>query len=542
MKKMLVTCALPYANGPIHIGHLVEYIQADIWVRFQKMLGKEARFFCADDTHGTPIMIAARTGGVEPEEIIARWSREHQEDFAGFQIQFDNYYSTHSEENLQLVNEIYRRAREGGHVFEKEVEQAYCENEEIFLPDRYLRGTCPNCGAADQYGDVCEVCARTYSVRELIDARCAQCGSKASFRKSSHLFFRLADFEEKLQDWVSSGHLQKEVSNKLQEWFGTGLKDWDISRDAPYFGFEIPDHPGQYFYVWVDAPVGYMAATLNWCTSNGADFDDYWRSQESEVYHFIGKDIIYFHSLFWPALLMASGFRTPTAIYVHGFLTVNGAKMSKSRGTFITAREYLKHLDPQYLRYYYACKLSAGIDDIDLSHEDFLNRVNSELVGKIANIPSRSLAILHKHCSGRLGRLDSEGKSLLQSVSASSKRIADFYNAREYARAIRLINEMADRINGYFQSREPWLAENRTSGSTLVTCTAALNAFKVVATYLKPILPEFAASTAGFLGLSELSWEQIANPFEECPVQPYTRLVNRLSPQELDKLREQKTD
>jgi methionyl-tRNA synthetase len=529
MEKILATSALPYANGPIHIGHLVEYIQADIWVRYWRLKGRDAIYICADDTHGTPIMMRARDEGLEPEELIRRVWHEHRRDFAGFQIQFDNYYTTHSPENRELCSEVFRSLQQQGHIVEREIEQAYCDFDHMFLPDRYIRGTCPNCGAEDQYGDSCEVCSTTYSARELKDAYCSECGAPPTWRESVHLFFRLSDFTDRLREWLSAGHVQTEVANKLQEWFESGLHDWDISRDAPYFGFEIPDHPGKYFYVWLDAPVGYMASTMDWCSRSGADFAAYWRrDDETRVYHFIGKDIIYFHALFWPAMLMGSGFRTPTNVFVHGFLTVDGEKMSKSRGTFINAETYLQHLDPQYLRYYYATKLGPGIVDIDLSLDDFINRVNADLVNKIANIPSRVLAILHKHCDGSLSALDESGRALVTQMREQCDGIAQLYEDREFARVTRTLSELANRINDYLQVQKPWKIVTTDVAAAATICTGALNAFKVLAILIQPILPEFNQKLASIFELPSLTWANLDEILENRTVRSYEHLVQRV--------------
>jgi methionyl-tRNA synthetase len=528
MTKLLVTSALPYANGAIHLGHLVEYIQTDIWVRYWKLRGRDVVYFCADDTHGTPVMMRARDEGIAPEQLIARIEQEHRRDFAGFQIQFDNYYSTHSQENRQLSIEIYQALRRNGHIVERAIEQAYCETDRMFLPDRYIRGTCPNCHSEDQYGDACEVCSSTYNPRDLLNPYCTQCGSAPTWRQSTHLFFRLADFTDRLKAWLHGGHVQEEVANKLSEWFQAGLQDWDISRDAPYFGFEIPDQPGKYFYVWLDAPIGYMASCLNWCRRHGADFDAYWRREETEVYHFIGKDIIYFHALFWPATLMGSGFRTPTRLCVHGFLTVNGEKMSKSRGTFINAETYLRHLDPQYLRYYYASKLNARVEDVDLSLDDFVNRVNAELVNNFANIPSRILGILHQSCDGRLTALDEGGTALVARVRGQCNAVAQLYEGREFHQVTRLLSDLAGEINTYLQEHKPWKLVKEDVNRAATVCTGALNAFKIVATLLQPILPEFARKMASMLDVPALTWAGLDEVLEKRPVRPYERLVDRL--------------
>jgi methionyl-tRNA synthetase len=539
MKKLLVTSGLPYANGPIHIGHLVEYLQTDIWVRYWRLRGRDVVYFCADDTHGTPIMMRAWNEKTTPEELIERMEREHRRDFAEFGIEFDHYYSTHSPENRELSEEIYQALRDNGHLVTREIEQAYCPRDEMFLPDRYIRGRCPSCGAADQYGDACEVCSRTYSPRDLVDPYCARCGAVPEWRRSEHIFFRLGEFTDALKAWVHSGRVQPEMANKLDEWFEAGLQDWDISRDAPYFGFEIPDRPGKYFYVWLDAPVGYMATTLSWCRQHGADFDEYWRRDDtSDVVHFIGKDIVYFHALFWPATLLGAGFRTPTELAVHGFLTVNGEKMSKSRGTFINAATYLRFLDPQYLRYYYAAKLTARVEDVDLNFDDFVQRVNSDLVHKLANIPSRTLAILHKSHGGRLGRLTADGRALVDVVRARCGEVGDLFERRELAQAVRVITELAGEINVHLQEREPWKVVKEDPAAAAATCTAALNGFRILATLLQPILPGFAATTARMLGLSALTWEGLDEVLEDRPVGAYERLAERVPPEKIQALLE----
>lgn len=539
MKKLLVTSALPYANGPIHLGHLVEYIQTDIWVRYWRLRGRDVVYFCADDTHGTPIMMRAWNENVTPEELIERMEVEHRRDFAAFGVEFDHYYSTHSPENQELSVEIYRALQENGHIVTRDIEQAYCPRDEMFLPDRYIRGRCPNCGSPDQYGDSCEVCSRTYAPRDLVEPYCARCGAVPEWRKSTHLFFRLSHFTAVLKDWVRSGKVQPEIANKLDEWFEEGLQDWDISRDAPYFGFEIPDWPGKYFYVWLDAPVGYMATTLSWCRRHGVDFDEYWRREDiADVVHFIGKDIVYFHALFWPATLIGARFRTPTELAVHGFLTVNGEKMSKSRGTFINAATYLQFLEPQDLRYYYAAKLNSRVEDVDLSFDDFIQRVNSDLVHKLANIPSRTLAILHKSHGGRLGRLTEEGHALIRAVRARCEEVGDLYVRRELSQAVRLITELAGDINLHLQEREPWKLVKEDPAAAAAVCTAALNGFRLLATLLQPILPGFAITTARMLGLSSLTWEGMDEILEERVVGPYERLAERVSPEKVQALLE----
>jgi len=532
-RRMLVTAALPYANGSIHLGHLVEYIQTDIWVRFQKMRGQDCIYCCADDTHGTPIMIRARQEGIEPEKLIARMHEEHMRDFAGFDVAFDNYYSTHSPENRQFSELIYTRLKEAGHIETRDVEQAYCQQDRMFLPDRFIRGTCPRCGAADQYGDSCDACGATYSAVELKDARCSVCGKPPVRKSSKHYFFKLGDFAEPLQKWLSQGHVHEQVKNKLQEWFGQGLRDWDISRDAPYFGFLIPGEEAKYFYVWLDAPIGYMASTMNYCQRTGRDFDSYWKDPQAEVHHFIGKDITYFHALFWPAMLMGAGFRTPTQLAIHGFLTVNGEKMRKSRGTFITAAMYLKHLDPQFLRYYYACKLGPGTEDIDLSVEDFVSRVNSDLAGNVANLASRSISMLSGKLGGKLGTMNAEGRKLLETLSGAAEEVAQEYESRNYASAIRRILRLADDVNRYIDERKPWSAVKTNPEDARQTLTAVINAVRVLAIYLKPVLPRFAEKIEGMLKVSPLRWESAGEILENRDINGYNRLIERV---ELEKV------
>ncbi|PPD03509.1 MAG: methionine--tRNA ligase [Methylobacter sp.] len=507
-RKILVTSALPYANGPIHLGHLVEYIQTDIWVRFQKQRGHECRYVCADDTHGTPIMLKADRDGITPEQLIAQVGAEHLADFTGFGIAFDNYYSTHSAENQTLSNLIYTRLRDGGHITRRTITQAYDPVKNMFLPDRFIKGDCPKCGAKDQYGDSCEVCGATYSPTDLKNAVSVVSGAKPVEKDSEHYFFNLANFAGLLQEWTKAGHLQPEVTNKLDEWLENGLQEWDISRDAPYFGFEIPDAPGKYFYVWLDAPVGYMASFKNLCDKTGPDFDSYWQhGSDAELYHFIGKDIIYFHALFWPAMLSGAGFRTPTAIFAHGFLTVNGEKMSKSRGTFIKAGTYLEHLNPEYLRYYFAAKLGSGVDDIDLNFDDFSQRVNSDLVGKVVNIASRCSGFIHKRFAGQLADSCAE-PGLFNDFIAASATLAGFYETREYGKAMREIMALADKANQYIDDKKPWLmakAEGQDAELQAV-CSMGLNLFGVLAAYLRPVLPVLAAEAAAFLNISEQPW------------------------------------
>ncbi|MBF0161434.1 MAG: methionine--tRNA ligase [Magnetococcales bacterium] len=535
-RRILVTSALPYANGSIHLGHLVEYIQTDIWVRFQKLQGHDCLYVCADDTHGTPIMIRARNEGITPEALVQRMHQEHQADFQAFAIAFDNYHSTHSEENRLLAEEVYRNNRAAGHIAVATVHQAYCNKDAMFLPDRFIRGTCPSCGALDQYGDACEHCSATYSPLDLKQAACALCGEKPVQNSSEHLFFQLSRFEAFLKEWTRSGTLQPEMANKLEEWFSSGLKDWDISRDAPYFGFAIPDMPDKYFYVWLDAPIGYMASTWHLCKRSGRDFDAYWRpGSTAEVYHFIGKDILYFHTLFWPAMLQGAGFRTPTAVFAHGFLTVNGQKMSKSRGTFINARTYLDFLDPEYLRYYYACKLTGRVDDLDLNLEDFILRVNADMVGKVVNLAARTAGFLHKQFQGQLSAPYPEDGGLYTTFVQAGEEIAQFYEAREYARAIRLIMALADSANRYIEVRAPWnLAKQNQWVALQESCSVAINLFRVLMTYLAPVLPVMAEKVRHLLNLPELSWAGRCVPLSGSSIQEFKHLMARIDPKQVE--------
>ena len=537
-RRILVTSALPYANGPIHIGHLVEYIQTDIWVRYQKMQGHECYYVCADDAHGTPIMLHAEKLGVTPQQLVDRVQEEHLRDFTGFGIVFDNYYSTHSEENRSVVNTIYQRLLENGHITRRTIQQLYDPVKQMFLPDRFIRGECPNCHAPDQYGDHCEQCNRTHSPMELINPVSAVSGEKPVIRESEHLFFRLPDFEAMLRDWVHGGHLQQEVINKLDEWFKAGLQEWDISRDAPYFGFEIPGLPDKYFYVWLDAPIGYLASFRNLCDRTGLDFDAFTRpgaDQDTEMYHFVGKDIMYFHALFWPATLYGSGFRTPTAIFVHGFLTVNGQKMSKSRGTFIQAATYLEHLDPEYLRYYYAAKLGNGVDDIDLNFEDFTLRVNADLVGKVVNIASRCAGFINKRFAGRL-HAGLHNEALFGQLAACGSSIASAYAGREYSRAMREIMALADRINQYIDEQKPWVLarEEHRAEELQAVCTLGLNGFRLIVTYLKPVLPVLARKTEAFLAIPPLEWRDAGTPLLDHKIETFSPLMTRVEREKME--------
>ncbi|MGD2112999.1 MAG: methionine--tRNA ligase [Gammaproteobacteria bacterium] len=539
IRKLLVTSALPYANGPIHIGHLVEYIQTDIWVRFQKLRGHDCLYVCADDAHGTPIMLRARQEGIPPEQLIERMAREHRHDFAGFEIGFDNYHSTHSEENRTLSADIYRKLRDAGHISRRTISQFYDPDQAMFLPDRFIRGSCPRCGAPDQYGDNCEACGATYDAAELKDPRSVLSGATPVKKDSEHYFFRLADFQAWLRDYVPAS-TQPEVANKMNEWLATGLHDWDISRDAPYFGFEIPDAPGKYFYVWLDAPIGYMASFRNLCEQRGLDFDAWWNPDtRTELYHFIGKDILRFHTLFWPAMLHGAGLRTPTAIFAHGFLTVDGQKMSKSRGTFIKARTYLDHLDPEYLRYYFAAKLGSGVDDIDLNLEDFVVRVNSDLVGKVVNIASRCAGFINKRFAGRLSGQCSE-PGLYAEFVAEGAAIAAHYERREYSQAVRRIMAQADRANQYIDTHKPWVLAKAAGRERDVqdVCSTGLNLFRVLMTWLQPILPLMASRAEAFLNIPPLHWESVGTPLTDHSIQPFTPLLTRVEQENIDTMLE----
>ncbi|EJU81281.1 TPA: methionine--tRNA ligase [Neisseria meningitidis] len=548
-RKILVTSALPYANGSIHLGHMVEHIQTDVWVRFQKLRGHECYYCCADDTHGTPVMLAAQKQGIAPEDMIAKVREEHLADFTGFNIGYDNYYSTHSPENKQFSQDIYRALKTGGKIESRVIEQLFDPEKQMFLPDRFVKGECPKCHAQDQYGDNCEVCGTTYSPTELINPYSAVSGAKPELRESEHFFFKLGECADFLKAWTSGNnphdgkpHLQPEALNKMKEWLGedgeTTLSDWDISRDAPYFGFEIPDAPGKYFYVWLDAPVGYMASFKNLCDRIGIDFDEYFKADsQTEMYHFIGKDILYFHALFWPAMLHFSGHRAPTGVYAHGFLTVDGQKMSKSRGTFITAKSYLEQgLNPEWMRYYIAAKLNSKIEDIDLNLQDFISRVNSDLVGKYVNIAARASGFISKRFEGRLK--DVSGSLLLQKLAAESDTIAEQYENREYARALRDIMALADAVNEYVDANKPWeLAKQEGQDARLhEVCSELINAFTMLTAYLAPVLPQTAANAARFLNLGEITWANTRVTLGEHAINKYEHLMQRVEQKQVDDL------
>ena len=542
VRKILVTSALPYANGSIHMGHMVEYLQTDIWVRFQKQRGHDCLYVCASDAHGTPIMLKAREQGVTPEALTERVSAEFVRDFAAFGVEFDNYHTTHSPENEALVGEMYAALRKTGDIYTRTIEQAYDEKEGMFLPDRFVRGTCPRCKSEDQYGDACEVCGATYSPSDLIDPISVLSGSTPVKRESEHYFFRLSEYEQRLRDWMREATLDRNVVAKLEEWFSAGLQDWDISRDAPYFGFRIPGTEDKYFYVWLDAPVGYMASFRNLCARrNDLDFDEYWRpGGDTEVYHFIGKDIMYFHTLFWPAVLKGSGFRTPTSVFAHGFLTVNGQKMSKSRGTFIKARTYLDNLDPSFLRYYYAAKLGPTIEDIDLNLDDFVARVNADLVGKLVNIASRCAGFISKRFDGRLAAVLPD-PALFEEVAAASEAIAAHYEQREYSKAMRLVMALADKANRYIDDQKPWVMSKDEGRLDEVqgVCTQGINLFRSLMVYLAPVLPVVAAGAREFLNEPAWTWADAESPLLGTTINKFKPLLTRVEADQVQRMIEQ---
>ena len=536
-RSIVLTAALPYANGDLHIGHMLEHLICDFWTRFQKMRGNDAIFICADDTHGTPIMIAARKQGLTPEQLIdSMWSR-HVEDFKAFEISHDHYSSTNSKTNQQLANFCYESLKKAGVIDHKPMRQLYCDHDKMFLPDRFVKGTCPKCGAADQYGDNCEACSTTYDSLDLKSPRCAMCGATPAPKDTEHLFVRLEDFRGFLKEWVPA-HVQKEVSNKLDEWLDGDLLPWCISRDEPYFGFEIPGHPKKYFYVWMDAPVGYIAATKEYAEKNGKTLDQYWRNPKSEVFHCIGKDIVRFHVLFWPVVLKTAGFNLPKQVMVHGFLTVDGVKMSKSRGTFIMAKTYLKHLDPSFFRYYMACKINDGIDDIDLSLEDFTHRVNSDLIGKITNIASRSAQMLAR-LDNKIGTMASDGVDLVKRAQKRSVEIADHFEKRDFARAMIVIREIADDANKYFDDYEPWKLVKTDEVNTKQVLAAALNVFRVMSVYLKPILPSYVAKVEKLFDEPPYVWDSAQKVLENHALSKFDHLLQRVDPKKVQDMIEQ---
>ncbi|MBZ5487958.1 methionine--tRNA ligase [Halomonas aquamarina] len=535
-RNILVTSALPYANGAIHLGHLLEYIQTDIWVRFQKSRGQQCYYVCADDAHGTAIMLRAEQEGITPEALIDRVSRDHQADFARFGVGFDNYHSTHSEENRLFSELIYKRLRDKGHIATRDIEQMYDPQKGLFLADRFIKGTCPKCGTNDQYGDNCEKCGATYTPADLIDPVSAISGATPEVRSSTHYFFKLPDFAEFLQTWIDAGHVQPQIRNKLMEWFESGFNEWDISRDAPYFGFEIPDAPGKYFYVWLDAPIGYLASFKNLCEREGIDFDSYWnKDSDAEIYHFIGKDIVYFHALFWPAMLHGAELRTPTAVNCHGFLTVDGAKMSKSRGTFIKASTYADHLNPEYLRYYFAAKLTSKVDDLDLNLDDFAARVNSDLVGKVVNIASRCAGFVKKLGGGKLSSHCAEPQMLARFIAAGDD-IADDFEAREFSRAMRKIMELADEANTYIADKEPWALakQDGRDEEVLEICSVGINLFRQLMVYLAPVVPAMAEQAQAFLNLDSMAWESRHVILTSHQIEKFKPLMTRVERDRID--------
>jgi methionyl-tRNA synthetase len=536
-RKILVTSALPYANGEIHLGHLVEYIQTDIWVRFQKMMGNECYYICADDAHGTPIMLKAKELGISPEALIASVKERHEADFAGFNIAFDNYHSTNSEENKILASEIYNKLFAKNYIKTKVISQAFDAKEQMFLPDRFIKGDCPKCGENEQYGDNCEKCGATYNPTDLKNAKSVVSGEKPIEKDSEHYFFDLPQFEEKLKTWTKK-HLQSEMSNKLGEWFENGLRQWDISRDAPYFGFKIPNTTDKYFYVWLDAPIGYMASFKNLCDKKGIDFNEFWdKDSKTELYHFIGKDIMYFHSLFWPAMLIGADMKTPDGIFTHGFLTVNGQKMSKSRGTFIQARTYLDNLNPEHLRYYYAYKLSNKIDDIDLNLEDFKQRVNSDVVGKVVNIASRTAGFIVKKFDKTLSAYAIEGQ-IYDEFVVKGEVIKDFYENRNYTKAMREIMLLADIANSYIAEKEPWvlIKDDAKKAEVHDIASLAINLFRIIITYLSPVMPVVAEQSREFLNLETLSWDELKHPLTKHKINKFKPLIGRIEDEDLSKI------
>jgi methionyl-tRNA synthetase len=526
-RRIVATGALPYANGPIHIGHLVEYLQVDFWTRFQKLRGHECLYICADDTHGTPIMVKARELGVTPESYIAQSKADHLRDFKDFGIEFDHFGSTNDPENKELSEAFYAKMSEAGHTDIRDIEQLYCETDKMFLPDRFVKGTCPVCAAKDQYGDSCDVCGSTYAPIEMKDARCTICGTTPVQRKSSHVFFKLDHFRDFLKTWVP-GHTSSEVANKLSEWTSGELRDWDISRDKPYFGFEIPGLKDKFFYVWVDAPIGYISSTWNWCKLNNRNLKDYWQDPKTENYHFIGKDIVYFHCLFWPAMLKTAGYNLPREVFVHGMLTVNGEKMSKSKGTSVSARKYLEHLDPMYLRYYYACKINGNLHDVDLNLEDFAGRVNSDLIGKITNLGSRGAQMLGKRLEGRMGTLSGEALKLVQLAQSKSEEIATHYENRDFGKALTEIRALADEANRYFDERAPWKLINTDPEATREVLSSILNVFRLLTIYLKPVLPKYADRVAGLMREKPYMWSDLATILTDHKIGDYEHLAIRI--------------
>ncbi|MDH5638498.1 MAG: methionine--tRNA ligase [Nitrospinota bacterium] len=536
-KTQVVTAALPYANGSIHIGHLLEYIQVDIYVRFRKMRGVRCLYFCADDTHGAPIMIRARNENTTPEAVIERFHQEHIRDFADFLIEFDNYHSTNSPENKQLAEEVFLKLKDAGAITQREVEQSWCDTDKMFLPDRFVRGACPRCKAEEQYGDACDACGAHYDPTELISPRCSMCGAPPVRKKTRHYFFRVADYLPALEKFMEGDALQQEVKNFLATWLKEGLKEWDISRDGPYFGFKIPGEDDKYFYVWLDAPIGYISSAKNWADKHGENLDDLWRGQKAEIRHFIGKDIKYFHTLFWIPMLTGAGFSIPDKVHVHGFLTVNGEKMSKSKGTFVNARTFLDHMDPETLRYYYASKLKDSEDDLDLSFQDFVFRVNAELVNKVANLGSRTVSILNKNkaLENRLGAMSGEGQKLVEEAIAQGDKIAECYDALEFGRALKLVMGIADAANVFIDQAKPWELKNEPERQREVL-SAGVNAFRLIALYLKPVIPRFAAKTENMLAIDPMTWDDHKKTLTDHTIGAFERLAERVDMKAAEKI------
>lgn len=544
MRKLLVTSALPYANGSIHLGHLVEYIQTDIWVRFQKMSGNETYYICADDTHGTPIMLKAEEENISPDDLVSKVHDEHANDFKEFNVNFDHFYSTNSPENKKLSESIYNTLKENNKISSKEIDQFYDESKAMFLPDRFIKGSCPKCEAEDQYGDSCEKCGATYSPTELKNPYSVLSGTEPIRKKTLHYFFKLSECEEFLKEWIKNETLQPEAENKLKEWFDMGLQDWDISRDAPYFGFEIPDAPGKYFYVWLDAPIGYMASFKKFAQMNNLSFDEFWsKDSTAELIHFIGKDILYFHALFWPATLNYANYRTPSKIFTHGFLTVNGEKMSKSRGTFITARSYLDHIkDPNFLRYYYATKLNSSMEDLDLNLDDFIAKNNSDLIGKFINIPSRTSGFVSKFFNFELMPLASikskDALALLEKIKESKKIIETYYEAREFSKLVKVIMQLVENVNEYISKTEPWKlskdeAQLKSNSSLHEICSVCLKSFRMISIFLSPIIPSLSEKIAMFYG--EASFNSFALiEGDVLKIKPYKHLLKRIEQESID--------
>ena len=530
MRKILVTSALPYANGSIHIGHLVEYLQTDIWVRNQKMSGNQCLYICADDAHGTPIMLKAQELGIEPEELIKKNYEEHRKDFSDFFIEFDNYHSTHSDENQEYSTYVYNQLKDKGDIVSKKIEQFYDDKAQMFLPDRYIKGGCPKCGAKDQYGDSCEVCGATYSSSEIINPISVVTNTPPVTKETEHYFFKLSNYSQFLKKWISEDTTQLEIRNKLNEWLSDGLADWDITRDKPYFGFNIPKTKDKYFYVWLDAPIGYIASFKNYCNKNNVDFDEFWNEDsKTELYHFIGKDIAYFHALFWPAMLQGASFRKPDAIYCHGFLTIDGEKMSKSRGTFFNARTYLDHLEPEFLRYYFASRLTSKIEDIDLNFDDFQSRVNSDLVGKIINIGSRCAKFINKDFGNLLSSSGNNNKIINECLSVKRDIIKN-YEERNYSTNIRLITSLADKVNKYLDMEKPWVKIKSGNDKDLVhrICTDGLNSFRILIGYLKPVLPSIAIKVENILSCDPLTWNNIEELIFEKEINKFEKIIARI--------------